>query len=400
MNTFKFIVSKYLHENKRLKQDLVSKALYRHHLNAIPEINLQLGDNCGPAGYDSQLFLHSFKNWMLQSNVTSSSKKRSQQAITKEADLLSVPFCELALLFPFGVFRGIASLAEKSSKSKKRKRAGKKKETNEEYEETGTNEALQKRAKRGALNAVAKKRKLDDEPKNESSKNLKLIKAKYLLDKAKNFKIQSASYLGAGQSSNAPSTDRRANWSGEEDELILLVKVTSLYFFPKDKSIPFKLISDLMKQLAPTSCNQKRVSSFGRRIKILMRSGISQRFVLNKLELCRQDEQLAVKFTEAKSKLRRNIGDKEQVDLYLQFIKDVKESIEKRRDEVDSSGDAQNLNAKKIELPTSRKEFESLFKVRNSKEPMFGSKQCFYKQPSSDYEISLNTVHSAIHVSP
>lgn len=117
MNTYKFSVSRYLHESKRLRQELLCKILPKlkvSHINELWQIEM-FGDHMGPGGYSSQLFLNSFKNWMLQSNVISgantnsySSKranKRSSRttelAITNEDDLSAAANSELALVFPF-----------------------------------------------------------------------------------------------------------------------------------------------------------------------------------------------------------------------------------------------------------------------------------------------------------
>ena len=71
-----FFSIKYLHENKKLRQNLLNKIISKSSLD-----NLSLlwqienyGDHMGPGGFDSQLFLSSFKNWTLQSNLGNSKK--------------------------------------------------------------------------------------------------------------------------------------------------------------------------------------------------------------------------------------------------------------------------------------------------------------------------------------
>lgn len=134
MNTYKFSVGKYLHESKRLRQELLNKIVCKFKLDQINELWPidAYGDHMGPGLYDSQLFLNSFKNWMinpsnLSSNQTNDSLSRTKNkpssqidpAITKEADQSFAPFSELALFFPFGVFRGIASISNSRALNKK-----------------------------------------------------------------------------------------------------------------------------------------------------------------------------------------------------------------------------------------------------------------------------------------
>ena len=55
---------------------------------------------------------------------------------------------------------------------------------------------------------------------------------------------------------------------------------------PKEKSVPFKLISSVMHNLIPNkSLDDKKISSYGRRIKILMKSKMNSLFVLNKVRI-------------------------------------------------------------------------------------------------------------------
>jgi hypothetical protein len=135
MNTYKFGVSNGggLKEDKQLRKKLQSFVTKKYRLDELGDIvqieaihNDGAIDNMGPGGYDSQMFLHFFQNWIIPSNVGSSnssngisSSKSSnnrpkkdaeiEPAITKEADQSHAPYSELALSFSFGVFRGLAS---------------------------------------------------------------------------------------------------------------------------------------------------------------------------------------------------------------------------------------------------------------------------------------------------
>ena len=204
----------------------------------------------------------------------------------------------------------------------------------------------------------------------------------------------------------AETSERRAIWSREEDELILLIKVTSLYFFPNEKRITFKLISDIMNQIVPDKCHDKKISSFGRRIKALLKSNLNLLFVSNKLELCKQDKEIEKKYAKALSKLKRSLVDHEQVDTYKNFVIDLRDKFLKRSysneapNESGQAGDAGTVdNEVEFELPKTMEEFNRKYTVKNSLSGLFGNQKNDYQQPKSDYEISFNTLHSAIHVS-
>lgn len=146
MNTYKFSVGKYLHESKRLRQELLNNIVKRFEINQVQDLwQIELyGDHMGPGLYDSQLFLNSFKNWMINpSNLSSSqtadaaNRKKAakaniqttkEPAITKENDQSFAPYSELALFFPFGVFRGIASSSSNEKTNKTIKKAQKRKQ--------------------------------------------------------------------------------------------------------------------------------------------------------------------------------------------------------------------------------------------------------------------------------
>lgn len=461
MNTFKFSVAKYLHENKKLRQELLNKITCKIKLEEINQTwpIENYGDHLGPGCYDSQLFLNSFKNWMLPNNLgnnnntsvvsncsRSKTKSSTEPAITKEDDQSFAPFSELALLFPFGVYRCIASSNSNSNTKPKSITTVKKKSkkrtiqnSDEENEESKApsddqnemdieDSGYKNSALKSKPNRANKKFKLDtanfspNTRKQQVDKSLKIFKAKSLVDKAKNFKAtiiqtkeQSFKNINTNGTSNNNNNDnnngvngfdRRAIWHQDEDELILLIKVTALYFLPNEPSVPFKLIKDVQQELMPAKCVDKKVSSFGRRIKMLLKSNMNKLFVNNKLELCKQDKELYNKYFQAKSKLKRNMIDREQVDLYVKFISDIKERYLKRRDYSNngSINDQNSMhqidNSIKYELPSTLEEFNKKYKINNTpKSLLFKNQANYFQQPKTDYEISCSTLHSAIHSS-
>lgn len=197
--------------------------------------------------------------------------------------------------------------------------------------------------------------------------------------------------------------DRRAQWHSDEDELILLIKCAHMYFLPHERSVPFKLIADIMNEImTPNTCVNKKVSSFGRRTKKLLRLKANLIYVSNKLELCKQDKKLEAKYSLDKSKLKRSCGDREQVELYVRFINDLREKFLKKKnygsERKDDDGKMDEEESP-IELPDSLEEFNQKFKILNTQKDVFFNKpQSYFKQPTTDYEITCNTVQTAIHV--
>ena len=238
----------------------------------------------------------------------------------------------------------------------------------------------------------------DEKDKSENAKKAMQLKAKYLIDKAKIFKLLNTD---SNMESKESGFEKRAIWQPEEDDLILLIKVASLYFLPRDKFIPFKLVHDVMNALVPNKCVDKRVSSFGRRIKMLLKSNMNMLYVSNKLELCRQSKELNAKFAHAKTKITKNLGDEKQVQVYLDFVREIKEKFLKNKSYSQGNEDDHISDIEDgFELPATREEFEERFSIRNTTaENLFKNNTSFYyKQPTNDYEITCNTVHSAIHV--
>lgn len=241
------------------------------------------GDHAGPGGYDSQLFLSSFKNWMLSSTYPLDN--------TKEASLSSEQFYEPALQFLFRVFRGLGS-GETVAKPRS---------------STQVRSSVRKKAA-----AASTKRRHDDDPADDTAesstkwplakrpkrtaRDLILQKAKSLVDKAKT----SAKHASQAKQQQHSMDDRRAIWTPAEDEIILLIKCTQMYFLPNERSVAFKLIADVANVIMPQP--EKKVGSFGRRMKMLMKSRASV-YVINKLELCRQDRTLEALYAEVSSGL-------------------------------------------------------------------------------------------------
>ena len=138
-------------------------------------------------------------------------------------------------------------------------------------------------------------------------RSLKLLKAKSLVDRAT--KLKTAVSLKPVAADRAAAAERRAVWHTDEDELILLIKVASLYLMPGERCIPFKLISDVLLELVEDSGKRnadKSVSSVGRRVKVLMKMRINKLFVLNKYQLCRQDKWLESRYAKGNKVRRRS----------------------------------------------------------------------------------------------
>ena len=127
----------------------------------------------------------------------------------------------------------------------------------------------------------------------------------------------------------------------------------------------------------------------------------------NKVELCRQDKELEKKYQHHRARLKRNFYDQEQVDLYTKFVLDIQNNLLKKRsyshllDENDNSSVSQKNHhlseETQFELPSTLEEFNKKYIIRNSAQSLLAKKP-HYQQPTTDYEITCNTVHSAIHV--
>lgn len=254
--------------------------------------------------------------------------------------------------------------------------------------------------------------------KAHNAREFKIIKARQLVDRAKLSTVRSSQLTRQQQQKqqlqqqqlqrkqNQAVEDRRATWTPAEDEMILLIKVASLYFFPRERSVPFKLICDVMHELMPVMCADKKISSFGRRMKVLLKSKARILYVTNKLELCRQDKEITVKYATQRASLKRSTAEKSQTDLFVRFIRDFQERLQKNKKF--SSNDANDAkiyedecepDELKIDLPQTMDEFNRKYRILNSqRDLLFKNKASYYAQPTTDYEITCNTVHSAIHV--
>lgn len=336
---------------------------------------------------------------MLTSNLSSASAS-NERIIKKETDLYKAPYSELAISFPFGVFRGLAS-----GRSKSRKRKVPKFDLSDSEDASIDEDTLPqspKKSKKQLNKPSIKKKKLltsetspDATKTADKQKSFTYMKAKTLLDKARQTFMNKSGPKVSSAPLNTATSDRRAIWQSDEDELILLIKVASLYFLPNEKCIPFKLINDVMNELVPEKCIDKKISSFGRRIKILMKSNMNILFVTNKLELCKQSNQLRKKFQDFK--ITKNLVNKEQTDLYVSFVSEIKQMFSKRDY---ASVTLEELDEDKFELPSSMEEFNKKFVIKNTQpsDKSHGIHK-YFQQPTNDYEISCNTLHSAIHVS-
>ncbi|CAM6055084.1 unnamed protein product, partial [Sphagnum tenellum] len=327
VKTFKFNTSRYLHENKRLRATLSQKACVKRSLKTIEEPSPLRGDHMGPGGYDSQLFLNRFKNWTLSLIHTNASSSSHVKPVTKDSDMTVSPSTELVMHVPFGI--------------------------NPVQQQNAAAKYNQKRAQQ-------------------------------LLRKAKRLPSTTAA------ANEAKFFDRRAVWHADEDELILLVKVAALFFFPHERSVPFQLITLVMRQLRPNTCLNKKQSAFGRRMKALLRVPANHTFIVNKLELCRQDVSLCDKYARLAVNLKRNIVDDEQVRLYVQFVREVSDKFKhgQRLLELDAT----------FELPRTMDEFREKYKVKNQREMLlYKTLSQQFKQPTNEYEIAASTLHSAIH---
>ena len=125
MGTYKFGVGAHLKENKQLRKRLHSFLTRKHKPNELGEMfELEKEpalDHLGPGGYDSQLFLHYAQNWVMPTAAKSGGGGgQSSKAITKDSDKSHAPYSELALFFPFSLFRGLASAANNKTASNRK----------------------------------------------------------------------------------------------------------------------------------------------------------------------------------------------------------------------------------------------------------------------------------------
>lgn len=165
-------------------------------------------------------------------------------------------------------------------------------------------------------------------------------------------------------------------------------------------------------------------------MKMLLKLQANVIYVRNKLELCRQDKVLETRYSSERAALKRTPqSDRNPTDLYVRFINDVmerfllKKMTKKTKDASSSSrtslnndsedesvvaasgGEHENSSSLSssipIELPDSMDEFKRKYRVLNSlqqRDALFRPRMSYFKQPTTDYEISCNTVQAAIHV--
>jgi hypothetical protein len=419
MNTYKNNIQTTVHFNLKRRKEFMNQL---HVMKKSWQLKsdsadcaIEYGDYLGPGCYDSQLFLHLSTNWTFSSSVKnegdnrmkSSSKGTSdtnQPAIMKENDA-SAPFTELAIKFndaPFSHYRGNTNSAsvKRTTKKNSKPKASK----------------LIESASYQQIKRIKTKIRKNKEPltatlqKAAAIKSFKVHKAKQLLNKAR-FKSVSKIQIKTttnnykkrinskdkSKMNNFSYIDRRAIWQSDQDQLILLIKVASIYFTPQEKNPPFKVIRDVMHCLMePSLLSDKKTSSYGRRIKLLLKSNMNRFYVINKLELCSNDAEMKELFGEY---IKRNLSEREQVRIYTLFIKKLQSKFltNDNNKQVNTETPKTSITTK-VKLPATMEEFKQKYKVCNSFKNFFGDKLSNFKQPTTDYEITSNTVQSAIHV--
>ena len=198
MNTYKFCAGKFLHESKNLRQTLLSRITSKSSMSNLVDLwpIEKYGDQMGPGGYDSQLFLHSFKNWMLPSvsSETSEEPRETEEtpAITKE-DQSIAPFSELALSFPFGVFRGIQQVSKRSRRKAAKRKSTLDEDSDEEDSDASEASSIEKTKFSQTKASVESKRVRSVNEQKASESSLKIQKARLLLVKSKSLKAKTSS---------------------------------------------------------------------------------------------------------------------------------------------------------------------------------------------------------------
>ena len=432
LNTYKFNVTANLKESKKLRAILHKNACCQLRIKDIGDLKPIVGDHLGPGGYDSQLFLNSYANWTLPSSTSSkSSSKEASSIISIEYDdKIDNIYSELVMQLPFGILRGVNSspLTPAKKKTPAKRRSSAKAKTEDEKSFDTENESSPKKRKilpylsspikKSTIQRIHKmssssqdtmqsrKRVLTNRTKNIalSSKKSKMYEfklnlTKNLVKKAKHFKLKKAKEQ-KGQEKAAEtmnkiksaaifkrnSEQKRAVWNKEEDDLILLIKIASLYFLPNEKTIQFKIIHDIMNDLMPSTYG-KKIKSFGRRMKVLLKSKLNRLYISNKLELCRQNDELTKLYSNVKLKRNSIANQNEQINIYKGFILDVKSKLNKNLDDLTSD----------FKLPDSIEELHKKYTIK-SQNDIF-KQESYFKQPVNNNEILQSTLHSAIHVS-
>ena len=357
-------------------------------------------------------------------------------------DKIDNVFSELTMALPFGILRGINSSSSSSSSKKTPKRKPpakrKKKEDSEEEAETSDTEMESPTTKKRKIlpylsspikistNRSKRVHKVSTSSQDISQSHVKKqipvfkVKtksihsmkprtkvsefketcAKNLVKKAKQLKLKLEMKEKHGEEKNVQtnskiksaaifkqnSEQKRAVWNKEEDDLILLIKIASLYFLPNEKTIQFKIIHDIMNDLLPSSYG-KKVKSFGRRMKVLLKSKLNRLYISNKLELCKQNDELSKLYSNVKLKRNSIANQNEQIGIYRRFILDIKSRLNTNLDDLSDD----------FKLPDTIDELYKKYSIK-SQNDIF-KQESFFKQPENDHEIVKSTLHSAIHVS-
>lgn len=447
LNTYKFNVSANLKESKRLRSILHKKACKQISVKSVVDLKDLAGDNLGPGGYDSQLFLNSYANWTLPTYNTSSSNtsKSSNSSKTHVKSIISIDYddkidnvySELVMQLPFGILRGFPSsnsTATTLSKSKKQKTKAKVEKSKTLKRSVNTEIETPKRLSSKKLKLESPK--VTSSPSSSKNANKLLMNRKSLhfgstsshtelktqklktINKKTNFKVKLANYfltkakriqLAKKQNELKNSVlsqhkaiatksssqlelyrqnveQKRAVWNKEEDNLILLIKIASLYFLPNEKTIQFKIIHDICNDLMPSTIG-KKVKSFGRRMKVLLKSKLNRLYISNQLELCRQSKAISCLYSNVKLKRNSISNQQEQFNLYKRFIQDIKSKLNKNIDDLDDN----------FKLPSTKEQLFAKYSIK-SQNDIF-KQEAYFKQPECKLDIIKSTLHSAIHVS-
>ncbi len=427
LNTYKFNVAASLRESKKLRAALHRVACKQTSLELVEDPKPLKGDHLGPGGYDSQLFLNLYMNWVLPSPTNINTMANSNNDIIPCVEYnakqsLECVYSELAMALPYGIYRG-----GNSSMSRKRtKRTYDDQSTNEddesdvedEWAKLKTSKQQRKQQQKTTKNqSPKKKRKMTKTLRIQSnvksaSTIFKLKFSKYLVNRAKSVKCDTFKQQIArkptitdptagsfcqrkskGKTKSTSNTNneiqRRSIWSKDEDDKILLIKVAALFFMPTDKIIQFKVIRDVFNNVFDNkskSEGNKNEKAFGRRMKVLLKSRVNKLFVSNKLESCKHNSTLHE--TYRKVRLKRSSNPDEQIKYMSAFLNDMDKYVT-------DNGCQMDLNSDFV-LPSTVKELYENYNVQSQKD-VFKTEPHF-QRPTSDYDIVKNTLHNAIHV--
>lgn len=361
LNTYKFNVISGLKESKRLRAILQKETCKQIKLSQVIDLKPLVGDYLGPGGYDSQLFLNAIANWVLPTNI-------GKNAVQNLIDYLQTDsqveyfYTELAMSLPLQLYRSLP------------KKATKRKVTNERE-----------------IKKVVKQTKHETE-RVEKVKNrrtlFKIRLAKQIIQKAKEILINKKFKPNKKiitKKQQAEFDQKRATWSKEEDDVIILIKIASLYLMPSEKSVQFKVIHDVMNEIMPSTIG-KKTQSFGRRMKVLCKMNSVRLFISNQLEALKHNRGLQQTYSNIR--LKRTTELSEQAKAFSQLIQDM---IKLRKSNSNDSDLPNDFN-----LPKSKEELFKKYSIQN-KSDVFNNEEIF-SQPKNFNDISFYSLQSAVHV--